>query len=110
MRLIITESEKKNIMSKYKDNTDDKLLTYLRRNFPVSIFDQPKYVPETGDYKDVKVPFIMIQGRMKYVELNKKSLVNKIFFILEDEFTDIPQDVKRRTIKKYLDMINLTDF
>jgi hypothetical protein len=37
-------------------------------------------------------------------------LVNKIFITLEDEFTDVSNDVKRRTIKKYLDMINLTDF
>ena len=47
---------------------------------------------------------------MRYVESNKKYLVNKIFTTLEGEFTDVSNDVKRRTIKKYLDMINLTDF
>jgi len=110
MKLIITEAEKEDILSKYKDNTEDRLLTYLRRNFPVSTVEQPRYDPETDDYKNVKVPFIMVQDRMKYVESNKKYLVNRIFHILEDEFTDIPESVKRRTIKKYLDMINLTDF
>ena len=110
MRLIITESEKEDILSKYKDNTEDRLLTYLRRNFPVSTVDQPRYNPETDDYKDVKVPFILVDDRMRSVESNKKYLVNKIFTTLEGEFTDVSNDVKRRTIKKYLDMINLTDF
>ena len=32
----ITESEKKEILSKYIGNTSDKLLTYLNRNFPTS--------------------------------------------------------------------------
>jgi hypothetical protein len=110
MRLIITEAEKEDILSKYKDNTEDRLLTYLRRNFPVSTVDQPRYDPETDEYKDVKVPVISVDDKIRYVESNKKYLVNKIFTILEDELTDIPNDVKRRTIKKYIDMINLTDF
>jgi len=110
MRLIITEAEKEDILSKYKDNTEDRLLTYLRRNFPVSTVNQPRYNPETDDYKDVKVPFILVDDRVRYVESNKKYLVNKIFTTLEGEFMDVSNDIKRRTIKKYLDMINLTDF
>jgi hypothetical protein len=31
---MITEEERKEIMSKYSGNTSDELLTYLKRNFP----------------------------------------------------------------------------
>lgn len=110
MRFIITEAEKEDILSKYKDNTDDRLLTYLRRNYPVSTVKFPKYNPETSDYDDVPTPMISVDYKSYFVEDNKKLLVNKIFNTLEDNFTDISDDVKRRTIKKYLDMINLTDF
>jgi hypothetical protein len=37
----ITESEKKEILSKYIGNTSDKLLTYLKRNFPTSDYTHP---------------------------------------------------------------------
>jgi len=110
MRFIITEAEKEDILSKYKDNTDDRLLTYLRRNYPVSTVTFPKYNPKTFDYDDVPTPMIFVDYKSYFVEQNKKLLVNKIFNTLDDNFTDISDDVKRRTIKKYLDMINLTDF
>ena len=55
----------------------------------------------TVAYSTIKKP------TLQYI---KKYLVNKIFTTLEGEFTDVSNDVKRRTIKKYLDMINLTDF
>lgn len=110
MRLLITEAEKEDILSKYKDNTDDRLLTYLRRNFPISIIDLPRYDAETDSYNDEKSAMILVDDKSYFVEDNKKFLVNKIFINLEDQFTDISEDVKRRTIKKYLDMVNLTDF
>lgn len=110
MKLIITEAEKEDILSKYKDNTDDRLLTYLRRNYPVSTRKMSRYNPTTDDFDDVQTPMILVDDKSYFVEENKKLLVNKIFNTLEDNFTDISNDVKRRTIKKYLDMINLTDF
>lgn len=42
-RLIITEQEKKNILDKYQDDTDSKILTYLRRHCPVSVIDNEFY-------------------------------------------------------------------
>ena len=110
MKLIITEAEKEDILSKYKDNTDDRLLTYLRRNYPVSTRKMSIYNPTTDDFDDVQTHMILVDDKSYFVEENKKLLVNKIFITLEDEFTDVSNDVKRRTIKKYLDMINLTDF
>ena len=36
-KLIITEEEKKEILNKYVDNIDEKLLTYLKRHSPISV-------------------------------------------------------------------------
>lgn len=104
-RIIIEDSDRDEILSKYNDNTSDRFLTYLRRNFPVHFLTVPRYNPKIDDYEDVKVPGIMVDEKIRFVEDNKVSLVNKISWLLEDEFTDIPLDVKRRTIKKYIDMI-----
>jgi hypothetical protein len=108
MRLILEDSEKKDILSKYEDNTSNELLTYLRRNYPVTEYPLPRYEPQTDSYKDIMTPFISIDSKSYYVEYNKKNLVNKIFFGIEDIFTNLGTDIKRRTIKKYLDMITLT--
>jgi hypothetical protein len=48
---------------------------------------------------------VLIDDKSFFVEDNKKNIVNKISFMLEDEFMDISSDIKRRTIKKYIDMI-----
>ena len=42
-RLIITEQEKKDILDKYQDDTDPKILTYLRRHCPVTVIDAEFY-------------------------------------------------------------------
>jgi hypothetical protein len=65
----------------------------------------PRYDAETDDYKEIKVPMVVIDDKSIFVEDNKKRIVNKISFMLEDEFMDISSDIKRRTIKKYIDMI-----
>ena len=35
MKLIISEEERQEILGRYKDNIDDKLLNYLKRNFNI---------------------------------------------------------------------------
>jgi hypothetical protein len=65
----------------------------------------PRYDAETDDYKEIKVPMVVIDDKSIFVEDNKKRIVNKISFMLEDEFMDISSEIKRRTIKKYIDMI-----
>ncbi len=110
MRLIIENSEKEDILSKYSDNTSDKLLVYLRRNFPVTSYPIERYDKMSDSYKIVNIPFIIIDEKNFFVESNKKNLVNKIYIEIGDQFLDVSEEVKRRTIKKYLDMINLTDF
>jgi hypothetical protein len=105
MRIIIGESEKNDILAKYNDNTSDRLLTYLRRNYPIYFVNMPRYDAETDDYKEIKVPMVVIDDKSIFVEDNKKRIVNKISFMLEDEFMDISSEIKRRTIKKYIDMI-----
>ena len=91
----ITESEKKEILSKYNENTSSELLTYLKRNFPVSELN--------FDWMTNPIKQIYIDDKSYHIEDNKKYLVGKLANYLEDEWTHLDNSVLRRTIKKFLD-------
>ena len=110
MRLIITEAEKEDILSKYNGGTSDELLKYLETEFPVGSYPLPKYFESIDSYLDIAFPYVLIDKKMHHAYDNKKNLVNKIFYNLDDDFPHISTDVKRRTIKKYLDSIRSTQY
>jgi hypothetical protein len=93
--MIITEEEKKQILSKYKENTSNELLNYLKRHFPISEFKV--------DWKNEPIKQIFVDDRLYPIVHNKNYLVAKIFNDLEDEWLHLEIDVLRRTIKKYID-------
>ena len=95
-RLIITEQEKKDILDKYQDDTDPKILTYLRRHCPVTVID-------TEFYKGMH--YVLIDDKAYIVERNKKYLVSKIYNFISEDFPDYDEKILRRTIKKFLDLI-----
>ena len=98
-RLIITEQEKKDILDKYQDDTDSKILTYLRRHCPVSVIDNEFYKG---------MHYVLIDDKAHIVEKNKKYLVSKIYNFISEDFPDYDEKILRRTIKKFLDLI-ITD-
>jgi hypothetical protein len=98
-RLIITEQEKKDILDKYQDDTDSKILTYLRRHCPVSVIDNEFYKG---------MHYVLIDDKAHIVEKNKKYLVSKIYNFISEDFPDYDEKIVRRTIKKFLDLI-ITD-
>jgi hypothetical protein len=91
----VTETEKKEILSKYIGNTSDKLLTYLKRNFPTSDYTHPFF--------DEPIKQISIDDKSHIIKGNKKYLVNKIMSYIEDEWVHLGNDVLRRTVKKFID-------
>jgi hypothetical protein len=95
-RFIITEQEKKDILDKYIDDTDPKVLSYLRRHFPVRIIDTEYF---NGKHT------VLVDDKNHFVEGNKKFLVGKIFNVILDEFQSYDEKILRRTIKKFLDLI-----
>jgi len=95
-RFIITEEEKKDILDKYRDDTDSKILTYLRRHYPVSVIDNEYYKG---------MHYVLIDDKVHIVERNKKYLVGKIYNFISGDFPDYDEKILRRTIKKFLDLI-----
>jgi len=91
----ITESEKKEILSKYDGTTSDELLNHLKRNFPVS---EIKF-----DWLENPTKQISIYDKLYNIEHNKKYLVGKLANYLQDEWVHLDRNVFRRTIKKYID-------
>jgi hypothetical protein len=93
--MIISEEEKKEILSKYKDNTSDEFLTHLKRTYP--IFTQKL------EWGDTPIKFIQIEDKTKMLTGNKKFMVNKIFSIEEERWSHLEKPTVRRTIKKFID-------
>jgi hypothetical protein len=95
MKLLIEQDEKDDILNKYKDNTDNVLLSHLRRRYP--------FTSEKINDKDHV--FLNVDDKNYFVEGNKKYLVNKLYIYVSESFPNLSEDVIRRTIKKYIDMI-----
>ena len=97
-KLLITEEEKLDILNKYQDNTDDKVFTYLRRNYPIyeieNFFDNSK-----------KIKYIVVNDKMKFLSGNKNYLKSLLQNELTETFPDVPTPVLVRTIKKFLSLI-----
>jgi len=97
MIMRLTEEEKKQILSKYSEDTSDELLNYLKRHFDVSELKL--------DWMEKPLKFISIDGKSRPLDSNKKYLVNKIFQEVEELWIGLGTQKIRRTIKKYLDGI-----
>jgi hypothetical protein len=96
---MISEQERKEILSKYLGNTSDELLTYLKRNFPVH--------ENKLDWMEKPWKQISIDSKSYMLDNNKKFIVNKISAYIEDEWIHLPTEIRRRTVKKYIDGISL---
>lgn len=95
-RVLISEDEKKDILSKYQDDTDSTIMVHLRRNYPLVEMDVEFLKGR---------PVILVDDKIYLVESNKKMLVNKIFNEVSYVFPDREEKIIRRTIKKYLDLL-----
>lgn len=94
----LTEEERKEILSKYEDNTSEELLTYLKRHFPV-------HDEQTSWGQPIK--FIQVDDKIRPLASNKKYLVNKISSMVEAMWVGLGIPTIRRTVKKYLDGVSL---
>lgn len=92
--IIITESQKDEILKKYSES-DDKLMIYLRRNFPA--VENPEHIQDLmGKYR------IMVDDKSYRVSNNFNNIVNMIDNYIKDEFPDLDNKKRRQTIKKYV--------
>lgn len=93
----ITEEEKKEILSKYLDETSDELLQHMKRTFP--------FFEQDVEFKGKPLKQISIDGKTYNVENNKKYLVNKLSIILQDDWEHLGVSKLKRTVKKFIDEI-----
>jgi hypothetical protein len=91
----ITEEEKREILSKYDDNTSDELLTHLKRTYPITT--------QELDFMKTPIKFIHIGDKTRILTGNKKATVDRLFSIEEDRWMNLGKPIIRRTIKKFLD-------
>lgn len=96
--LVISEEERKEILSKYKEDTSEDLLNYLKRHFPSGQSEIEGWQP---------MKYVMVGDKMRYLKGNKKYLVGKISDMVNDEWIHLGNQIIRRTVKKYIDGITL---
>lgn len=96
MNIMINEQDKKEFFSKYDNNTSDDLLKHLKRRFPV--FSQHL------EFSDQELKLIVIDEKVKILTNNKKTVVNKIFNLIKDDWSHLSEDIIRRTVKKFIDL------
>ena len=95
--MFISESEREEILSKYFENTSDEVLKYMKRRFPVRSIKL--------DWMEKPFTQMFIDDKLSHVEDNKKNLVNRIYYLISEDFPSIDNSILRRTIKKYIDMV-----
>lgn len=98
MKILITETEKEEILSSHKDNGDEQLMRHLRRHFPV-------FPMENDEFDILGKNRILVDDKLYPLRDNKKRLVNKIYWEVHEEFKSLGDVIIRQTIKKYLDVI-----
>lgn len=97
MKIIITETQKEEILSNLNGGYDKDIMIYLRRNYPISKMEVKEFPSLSGNR-------IFIDDRTYPIEDNKKRLVNIILYeIVDIFFQDKGIPMIRKTIKKYLD-------
>jgi len=99
INMLLTEQEKKDILSKYSNDTSDELLNHLKRAYPV---DEYK-----STWMEKPIKSISIDGKSQYISNNKKYIVSKISNELEDNWGHLGTQLLRRTVKKFIDGIRL---
>ena len=93
--MIISEEERRQILSKYSGDTSDELLLHLKRHFPVTEIKH--------DWMDEPIKFIKVDDKSRLLKNNKKYLVGSITNLLLNDWIGLGEKKIRRTVKKYLD-------
>jgi hypothetical protein len=94
-KLIISEQEKHDILTKYNDeNTNKGVLVYLRRHFTTHTY---LGVPDQV--------MISINDKLYPVYSNKKYVKNRIYNIVKEVFDNLDEAIIKKTIKNYLDYL-----
>ena len=93
--MIISEEERRQILSKYSGDTSDELLLHLKRHFPVTEIKH--------DWMDEPIKFIQVDDKSRLLKNNKKYLVGSITNLLLNDWIGLGEKKIRRTVKKYLD-------
>lgn len=93
-RLVLTEDEKKEVLSNYFGEFNQKFYDFLKSNITVS--------SQTIDHFPKPFVLLYIDDKSRLLSTSKKSLVNKIIRTYEDDFPNIPESSLRLTAKKYV--------
>ena len=93
----MSEQVKIDKFAKYSGNTSNDLLSHLKRNF--------RTYSVTLDWKQEPIKFVVVDDKSHQIDRNKKYLVNRISNEIEDDWSHLGEDIRRRTVKKFLDGI-----
>lgn len=87
-----------NLFCESTSETSEELMAYLKTNFETG---------ESSFFDGEKVKkWIVVDEKLRFLEGNKKYLVDKIYSEVKDDFKELAVAIIRRTIKRFLDNIS----
>ena len=98
IRKILKENEFDWLDINHLEGINNDLIEFLIRNYRVY------QLPITHDLFPNK-KYIIIDDKPRFIEDNKKYIINKIFLEVEGDFEYIPKPIIRRTIRSFLNDI-----
>lgn len=98
MNIIITEEQEDMLINQNEEKYDKRILAYLFRHFPVDV-RVLNFTPE------IKIRNIYIGDKSRNLNNNKKYLVNSIYNIISEEIPITDENITRKTIKYFIDLV-----
>jgi len=95
VKFVLTEDDKKEVMSNYFGEFNQKFYDFLKANISV----------ESQNIDNFSKPFVLlyIDGKSRLLNNSKKYLVSKIVNTFSDDFPNVTESSLRLTAKKFID-------
>ena len=94
VKFVLTEDDKKEVMSNYFGEFNQKFYDFLKSNVTVS----------SQEMEGFRHPFVLlyIDGKSRMLNSSKKDLVNKIINTFSEDFPKVSESSLRLTAKKFI--------
>ena len=97
----ITEENLDFLRQRYTGETSDQVFSFLKRRV--------SYASITNFLTNKELKFIYIDEKQYLLNSNKKYLKHRLVMLVDKEYPNVDISVIHRTVKKFLDMVNLID-
>jgi hypothetical protein len=97
----ISEENLSTLRQRYTGETSDQVFNFIKRRIYFGTL--------TNRFTNTQWKILYIDDKQYWIQNNKKDLKYRLIRLIDGEFPNIDISVIHRTVKMYLDMVNLID-